>query len=122
MSRPAISIYVLLALLLGTNAMWLHRLNADASVASKPIAIQCNRTEETVEVYDTIVRPLTDAIAAAAKPGASKESIIRAANAAGFGTNLICMGDASVIRVRGVGLRFSENGQLTGATAAHCPP
>lgn len=122
MSKSVISIYVLLALLLGTNAMWLYRMKHEVSLSSEPIAMHCTRTEESTEIYDSIVLPLTDAIAAASKPGASRESILQSANSAGFGTNPICMSDASVVRVREVGLQFNDNGQLTGATVAHCPP
>ena len=122
MSKSTISIYVLLALLLGTNALWLQRLNAEQLVPSKPIEMHCTRTQEAAEIYDSVVLPMADAIAAAAKPRATKESIVHAANSAGFGTNPICMSAASVVAVRGIGLRFNDVGQLTGATVTHCPP
>ena len=122
MSKSAVSVYILIALLVGTNAMWLYGVNRQNSALKTPIEVRCTRTEESTQIYDSIVLPLTDAIAAAAKPGASKESIVRAASFAGFGTNPICMNEPSVVGVRGVGLRFNDSGQLTGATVAHCPP
>ena len=122
MSKSVISIYVLLALVFGTNAMWLYRMKHEVSPRVEPITVQCTKTEESTEIYDSIVLPLTDAIAAASKPGASRESIIQSASSADFITSPICMEDPTIVRVRGVGLQFNESGQLTGATVVQCPP
>ena len=122
MSKPTIAIYVLLALLIGSNAIWLQRAKNEIAPSIEPIEMHCTRTEESAEIYNSIVLPLTDAITAAAQSGASKESILQSANSAGSGTTLICIEDPAVVQVRGVGLRFNDNGQLTGATVAHCMP
>ena len=122
MSRSAISIYVLFALLVGTNAMWLFRETLGTSGSSEPIEMECTLTEESARFFDSIVLPLSDAVVAAAAPNATKDTVIRAAQSAARGTNLICMSDPAVVQVRGVGLRFNADGRLTGATVMHCPP
>src|SRR4249919_1402758 len=115
MSRTRILVIVLATLLLGSNALWAYTLVFPKASEIKA-EYGCSPSEEREELERLVVSPLKTAIAAAAAPGATKQSVISAASGKGEPGYLFCIQDSDIIINKRVGLRFDRNGRLNGAS------
>ena len=112
----------LLILLIGSNAFWLNALRQQVPLEKTPPPVSCAATQD--EIFREVAAPLARAITAAALPGASKESILLAADG---GTKRpqgapSCINEEGANKVRGVALFFNTEGKLTNATMGVCIP
>jgi hypothetical protein len=122
MSRSAIAILSLVMLLVISNGMWAYALSIPAQPESTR-EFSCAPDEHRFEIMQRIALPLESAIAASAIPGATKQSVISAASDTNTPvSNRFCVGDPDTVTVGLVGLRFSENGKLIGASSKICVP
>ena len=116
MSQSRIAIISLAVLLVASNALWAYPLVFPGTPESKP-EYGCSASEQRVELERQIVWPLTAAIAASAAPGATKQSVVAAANKGTYG---FCIRDSDVIIAKRVALRFDDDGKLVGASTTIC--
>ena len=117
MSQSRVVIISLTVLLVASNALWAYPLVFPNAPEPKP-EYGCSPSEQRVELEREIVWPLTAAIAASAVPGATKQSVVAAANKSTYG---FCIRDSDVIIAKRVALRFDDNGKLVGASTTICP-
>ena len=117
MNKTAILCFVLFGALIVSNSMW---LSAYKSVPSPPAYQQPPpHVPENSEVDRELLRPLKNAIAASAMPGATEQSIVSAAQS-DRPIAMDCGHSPLATRVRGVSLFFNEQGKLVGATTEPC--
>ena len=122
MSRSAVTIISLVLLLTITNGMWAYNQFLP-SAKENTHEYSCAPDEHRLEILERIAQPLESAIAAAAVPGATKQSVIAAASERNTPEiNRFCVGDQSAVTVDLVGLRFNASGQLVGASTQRCIP
>ena len=122
MRTSAILTSTLLILLIGSNIFWLNAYRQQEAPKETPPPVSCAATQD--EIFREVAAPLARAITAAALPGASKESILLAADG---GTQRpqnapSCINEEGANKVRGVALFFNAEGKLTNATTGVCIP
>jgi len=117
MSQSKIAIISLTALLIASNALWAYPLVFPRAPEPRQ-EYGCSPSEHRTELELEIVGPLTAAIAASAAPGATKQSVVAAANMGGHG---FCIQGSDVIIAKRVALRFDDDGKLIGASTTVCP-
>ncbi|CAN7227678.1 hypothetical protein LJR143_000725 [Pseudoxanthomonas sp. LjRoot143] len=133
MSTRNVLIYVLLFLLIGTNALWWvagrHQgategeVLSNAATSSNP---DCYPDQVAWDISRRQMVPLIAAVQAAGADGASRQSIVDAVRRAADNPDavrrkMVCMERDGVERVGAIGLQFDDHGRLRGATTVMCP-
>ena len=118
MRSSAVLTISLAVLLVGTNLFWINAFQPISQPTVPPAPLSCSAAPS--EFNAEIAAPLARAIAAAALPGANKQSILRAANGDTNMSPLTCTNDAAGERVRGIALFFDSDDRLTNATIGAC--
>ena len=107
MSRSAVVIVALAALLVGSNAWWAYRLF--------DVAISFTHLEDSYRADHAALRQALAVIHASAVPGATRESILASATKSAAGPVRVFEKEG-FLWVGDLGLRFSEGGQLLEAS------
>ncbi len=132
MSSRNILIYVLLFLLIGSNALWWASDRQHESIEGEPLlnaatssTPDCYPNQVARDISRLQVVPLIAAVQAAALEGANRDSVVNAARRAADNPDvlprkMVCMESDGVERVGAIGLQFDGHGHLQGATTAIC--
>jgi hypothetical protein len=120
MSHSRIVILALAVVLVLSNALWAYTTTFPQAPETRA-EYRCSLDEHRAELNREIVQPLEAAIAAAARPGATKQAIVAAASDPSRTKHQFCIQDSDVMVKRRVGLRFDLGGKLVGASTIVCP-
>ena len=122
MRSSAIVTMALFVLLVASNAFWLHAASKNGVESTTPPPVSCSATQD--EIFREVAAPLARAITAAALPGASKESILIAADGGMKRPENApsCINQEGAYPVRGIALFFDPSGKLTNAATSICTP
>ena len=117
MNKIAITRLVLLFTLVTTNVAWFLAYRSISPPISSPAPPPYVSDNSEINVEQLL--PLKNVIAASTIPGATKESIVRAAD----GDKPIfidCLHGQDAVRVRGIALYFNPDGKLVSAGTGNC--
>ena len=112
MAKSNLTIGVLITLLLATNAWWAYHA-IDAGVSDSYALVSLNDNKQALAQSLAVIE-------AAARPGATKQSIVRAAQDAGSSSEPF--EKDGFVWVSSIGLKFDPSGRLIGASRSWSPP
>lgn len=118
MSQLRVWIAVLIALLIGSNAVWASLMLRKEAPASEK-SYGCTETEQYVEILHDVVFPIAAAINASSEPDSSESSIVAAARENGLFANQTCILPTDVRIGARFGLRF-EGDRLVAVSTVPC--